>query len=154
VQLRRTILVLLLAIGVGLIVEAVAVACGLVIGLISSLLGVAAGIPTLLFVFGADIVAAGTASLLISLPTVAVGVARHTRREVLSDRSDRRRTVTPMGIGSVLGAIIGALLVGITPQATIKLFLGLILVYSALRVVRHCTMPKPGNRMCTMPATA
>jgi len=159
VALRRTILVLLLAIGVGLIVEAfapgessgllpdhgpavlvVAVACGLVIGLISSLLGVAGGeviIPTLLFVFGADIVAAGTASLLISLPTVAVGVARHTRRGAFRDRLDRRSTIVPMGVGSVLGAIIGGLLVGLAPQAAIKLVLGAILIYSALRVFRH-----------------
>ena len=60
----------------------VSVVLGLVIGLVSSLLGVAGGelaIPTLLFAFGADIRAAGTASLLISLPTVAVGVLRHSR---------------------------------------------------------------------------
>lgn len=159
VQLRRTILVLLLAIGVGLIVEAfapgeasgllpelgpatllVAVACGLVIGLISSLLGVAGGeviIPTLLFVFGADIVAAGTASLLISLPTVAVGVTRHARRAAFADRVDRRRTIAPMGAGSVLGAIIGGLLVGLAPQEAIKFVLGVILIASALRVFRH-----------------
>ncbi len=159
VQLRRTILVLLLAIGVGLILEAfapgeatgllpepgpttllVAVVCGLAIGLISSLLGVAGGeviIPTLLFVFGADIVAAGTASLLISLPTVAVGVARHTRRAAFADRVDRRRMIAPMGAGSVLGAIIGGLLVGLAPQDAIKLVLGVILIASALRVFRH-----------------
>lgn len=159
VQLRRTILVLLLAIGVGLLVEAfapgestgllpdhgpaalaVAVACGLVIGLISSLLGVAGGeviIPTLLFVFGADIVAVGTASLLISLPTVAVGVARHNRRAAFRERADRSRTILPMGVGSVLGAVIGGLLVGIAPQAAIKFVLGVILIYSALRVFRH-----------------
>ena len=43
----------------------------------SSLLGVAVGeliIPTLVFDFGVGIKTAGTASLLISLPTVAVGV--------------------------------------------------------------------------------
>jgi uncharacterized protein len=159
VQLRRTILVLLLAIGVGLIVEAfvpgeatgllpdpgvlrlaVAVICGLVIGLISSMLGVAGGeiiIPTLLFLFGADIVAAGTASLLISLPTVTVGVARHARRETYRDRADRTRTIAPMGVGSIIGAIIGGLLVGLAPQAAIKLLLGVILIYSALRVFRH-----------------
>ena len=60
----------------------VSVVLGLMIGLVSSLLGVAGGelaIPTLLFAFGADIGAAGTASLLISLPTVAVGVLRHSR---------------------------------------------------------------------------
>ena len=53
---------------------------GLGIGLISSLLGVAGGeviIPTLIFAYGADIKTAGTASLLISLPTVAVGIARY-----------------------------------------------------------------------------
>ena len=46
----------------------------------SSLLGIAGGeliIPTLVFTFGAGIKAAGTASFLVSLPTVAVGVLRH-----------------------------------------------------------------------------
>jgi uncharacterized membrane protein YfcA len=112
--LRRLILVLLVAIGVALIVEAflpqrvggllgssgvvallVAGGCGLAIGTVSSLLGVAGGeliIPTLLFLFGADIVTAGTVSLLISLPTVAVGVARHARRRTYQDRADLTTT--------------------------------------------------------------
>ncbi len=54
-----------------------AVVFGLAIGLVRSLLGVAGGepiIPTLVFAFGAGIKAAGTASLLVSLPTVAVGI--------------------------------------------------------------------------------
>jgi hypothetical protein len=52
------------------------------IGLVSSSLGVAGGeliFPTLVFAFGAPIKTPGTASLLISLPTVAVGVLRHRR---------------------------------------------------------------------------
>jgi Sulfite exporter TauE/SafE len=99
--LERIILVFLVVIGTALIVEAfllrdvpallpdsqlvrlvAAVIFGLGIGLMSSLLGVAGGeliIPTLVFAFGAGIKTAGTASLLISLPTVAVGVLRHRR---------------------------------------------------------------------------
>src|SRR5918994_7091825 len=94
--LERVILVFLVVIGMALIVEAflpqdvpgllpdpllvrplAAVIFGLGIGLESSLLGVAGGeiiIPTLVFAFGAGIKTAGTASLLISLPTVAVGI--------------------------------------------------------------------------------
>jgi uncharacterized protein len=93
--LERVILGFLVVIGTALNVEAflpqdvpgllpasphvrlvAAVIFGLGIGLVSSLLGVAGGeliIPTLVFAFGVGIKTAGTASLLISLPTVAVG---------------------------------------------------------------------------------
>ncbi len=63
-----------------------AVLFGLAIGMVSSLLGVAGGeviIPTLIFAYGVDIKTAGTASLLVSLPTVLVGIARHRRRGAL-----------------------------------------------------------------------
>jgi uncharacterized membrane protein YfcA len=52
------------------------------IGLVSSRLGVDGGeviIPTLVFAYGADIKTAGIASLLVSQPTVAVGIARYPR---------------------------------------------------------------------------
>jgi uncharacterized membrane protein YfcA len=62
-------------------------------------------IPTLVFAFGAGIKAAGTASLLISLPTVAVGVLRHRRLGSFEERADLTRTVAPMGLGSVAGAV-------------------------------------------------
>jgi uncharacterized membrane protein YfcA len=79
--------------------------------LVSSLLGVAGGeliIPTLVFAFGADIKTAGTASLLISLPTVAVGVLRHRRLGSFADRAELTQTVAPMGVDSVVGAVVGA----------------------------------------------
>jgi uncharacterized membrane protein YfcA len=83
---------------------------GLAIGLVSSLLGVAGGeliIPTLVFGFGVGIKTAGTASLLISLPTVVVGLVRYASRGSLSDRDSLRETVAPTGVGSVIGALIG-----------------------------------------------
>jgi uncharacterized membrane protein YfcA len=127
--LERIILTLLVVVGTGLIVEAflpqevpgllpnalavrmlAALLFGLGIGLVSSLLGVAGGeltILALLFAFGADVKTAGTASLLISLPTVAVGVVRHARLKAFDERLDLTQTVAPMGVGSVIGAVAG-----------------------------------------------
>ena len=59
---------------------------GLLVGIVSSMLGVAGGellIPALMFIFGADIRIAGTASLLISLPIVATGLWRYYRAGAL-----------------------------------------------------------------------
>jgi uncharacterized membrane protein YfcA len=156
--LERTILVLLLVIGVALIVEGflpggapallpgssivwivAGVLFGLGIGSVSSLLGVAGGeviIPTLIFAYGADIKTAGTASLLISLPTVAVGIARYARQWAYA-WSALALTVAPMGLGSVLGAVIGGLLVGSVPAAILKLGLGVILILSAWHTFRR-----------------
>ena len=156
--LERVILVFLVVIGSALIVEAflpqdvpgllpdalpvrvvVAVLFGLGIGLVSSLLGVAGGeliIPTLVFAFGVGIKTAGTASLLISLPTVAVGVLRHRRLGSFAERADLTQTVAPMGIGSVIGAVGGGFLVGVVSAAALKLVLGIILIVAAVRIFR------------------
>lgn len=158
-NLERVILVLLVAIGLLLIVEGflptqlpafvpaklmwhltTGIAFGLVIGLVSSLLGVAGGeliIPTLVFAYGADIKTAGTASLFISLPTVIVGVVRYARRGAFDNRRDLTGTVAPMGFGSVIGALIGGLLVGIIPASALKVGLGIILNVSAWRIFQH-----------------
>jgi uncharacterized membrane protein YfcA len=123
---------------------------GLLIGLVSSLLGVAGGeliIPTLVFAFGADIKAAGTASLIISLPTVMVGVLRYARRGAFDSRKDFTGTVVPMGLGSVIGALIGGLLVGIIPASVLKVGLGVILNISAWHIFRHRKhVPSPATR--------
>ena len=154
--LERVILVFLVVIGSALIVEAflpqdvsgllpdalpvrvvAAVFFGLGIGLVSSLLGVAGGeliIPTLVFAFGVGIKTAGTASLLISLPTVAVGVLRHRRRGFFAESADLTRTVAPMGAGSVIGAVAGGFLVGAAPASVLKFVLGVILIVSAVRI--------------------
>lgn len=62
------------------VVGVVAVLAGVIIGAVSTLLGVAGGeliIPTLVLLFGVPIKAAGTTSLLISIPMMLVGLARH-----------------------------------------------------------------------------
>lgn len=113
---------------------------GLAIGLVSSLLGVAGGeliIPTFLFAFGADIKTAGTASLIISLPTLLVGVVRHARAGAYRNRGTMTKLVAPMGAGSVVGAAAGAALVGVAPVPLLKAVLGTILAVSSLKMVRH-----------------
>lgn len=158
-RLSRIILILLIVIGWALIIEGLlpqaaagfvpattvwqivtGVCFGLAIGLVSSLLGVAGGeliIPTLVFAYGADIKTAGTASLLISLPTVLVGVLRYAERGAFAQRRDLTETVAPMGCGSIVGAVLGGLLVGSVSVTLLKILLGLILNISAWRIFRH-----------------
>lgn len=158
-QLERIILVLLVAVGIALFVEAflpqsfpgfipavpgwqipAGILFGLAIGLVSSVLGVAGGeliIPTLIFAFGVDIKSAGTGSLMVSLPTVTIGLIRYARSGTFADPQPLRETVAPMGVGSVIGALLGGLLVGVIPSSALKLILGLILILSAIRVFAH-----------------
>jgi uncharacterized protein len=117
-----------------------------VIGLVSSLLGVAGGeliIPTLVFAFGADIKTAGTASLIVSLPTVIIGLARYVARGAFADRHALVDTVVPMGMGSIIGALIGGLLVGLIPGPALKIGLGILLNISAWRIFRHQPLKQP-----------
>lgn len=158
-QLERVILVFLVVIGLALVVEAflpqeipgmlpdslvwriaAGLGFGLAIGLASSMLGVAGGeliIPSLIFAFGVEIKTAGTASLLISLPTVLVGVIRYAGQGAFANRQNLHDTVAPMSAGSVIGAVLGGLLVGIVPAAWLKFGLGLILMISAWRIFHH-----------------
>lgn len=154
--LKKIILTLLIAIGLLLLVEAfipfvqsgipypnpvvtslVAILCGLGIGFISSMLGVAGGeliIPTLILLFGVDAKIAGSASLLISLPTMLIGISRHTANHVYDDPKDLSALILPMGIGSILGAFIGSMLITYVSTSHLKLILGLILIFSAMRL--------------------
>jgi len=154
--LNRAILILLVLIGGLLIVESVvpfigsgiafanifvevitAIFFGLIIGFISSLLGVAGGeliIPTLILVFGVDAKLAGTISMMISLPTMLIGIYRHAHNKVYNDKSDFPTLVLPMGIGSIIGAFLGASLVVYVSSNSIKLILGCLLIFSAIKL--------------------
>jgi len=119
-------------------VEEIALAAlvGLAIGVISGALGVAGGefrIPALIYIFSLDIVAAGTTSLLVSIPTVASGFLKH------HDMGHMNRAATiiaiTMGIGSVLGAFVGASYAGVVEENVLKILLGAILILATVRMV-------------------
>lgn len=115
-RLEHSIAVLLMAIGLILIGERllpaglpplvsmnpawqlpIGLALGLCIGTVSTFLGVAGGellIPTLIFVFSADIHVAGSATLFISIPTVCMGLWRYGRLRMLPNR----RTLLRVGV--------------------------------------------------------
>lgn len=106
------------------------------IGLVSSLLGVAEGellIPALIFVFGADIVTAGSASILISLCLISVGLWRYWRIGALPRGRGVQRITMAMSLGSVIGAGLGGLAVAVAPTETLKLLLGCVLVGAAAK---------------------
>lgn len=156
-SLKKVILVLLVFIGLLLITEGfypivpsgiqneytvlsalIGLIFGLSIGFVSSLLGVAGGellIPTLILVFGVDIKIAGTASLLISLPTIVIAILKHASYGVYSEKSDITYLVIPMGIGSIIGSFIGASLIAYVSGQLMKILLGLILIVSAVKLL-------------------
>jgi uncharacterized membrane protein YfcA len=166
-RLDLTILGLLVVIGAALIVEgfvpatglgvvpvasiwlaSTGILFGLAIGSYSSVLGVAGGeliIPTLIFAYGVDVKTAGTASLVVSLPTVVVGLARYARQGAFDQPEVFRETIVPMGTGSVIGAIVGGFLVGLVPAPILKVVLGLALVVSALRIFSRGSAPGAGQ---------
>jgi uncharacterized membrane protein YfcA len=115
----------------------VAILAGLVVGAISSLLGVAGGefiIPILIFIFGADIRTAGTASVLISIPIVLTGVARHALTGHYRSPSMFHNLILPMVLGSLIGAVIGGHLAAWVPTDALRVVLAAILAISAVKL--------------------
>jgi uncharacterized membrane protein YfcA len=113
-----------------------AVLVGMCIGVISGTLGVAGGefrIPALIYLFGFDIIIAGTASLLVSIPTVAMGFMKH--RQMGHTNRNATRIATIMGIGSVLGALIGAAYAAVVDKDVLKVLLGAILILATVRMI-------------------
>ncbi len=154
-RLSQAILVLLLVLGTILILEAflpdaipavftgadaalflAGAVAGVAVGIVSSLLGVAGGellVPLLALGFGADIKVAGTASLLVSLPVVILGIARYAQARRY-EAATLGRIGAPMAAGSIIGAAIGAALLPFVPGPALKVALGIILIVSAIRV--------------------
>src|SRR5204863_9795282 len=81
---------------------------GVGVGLVSSMLGVAGGellIPALVLIFGADIKTAGSASILISLGIVSIGLWRFWQAGALPAWRGARRYMTSMVYDFIIYAI-------------------------------------------------
>jgi uncharacterized membrane protein YfcA len=113
---------------------------GFLIGVVAALLGVAGGellIPTIVLLYGVNIKLAGSLSLAVSLPTMIVGFARYTRSDSFAILRTERSLFGWMAAGSISGAAIGGLLVGIVPTQVLLLLLGVILLVSAVKTFQH-----------------
>ncbi|WP_051866517.1 sulfite exporter TauE/SafE family protein [Streptomyces griseus] len=120
------------------------VPCGVVagfgIGVVAAIMGVAGGellIPTIVLLFGEDVKTAGSLSLLVSLPTMLVAFARYSRDGSFAVLGANLRFTTIMAAGSIAGAVLGGLLLGVFPDLVLIPVLAVILLVSAVRLARH-----------------
>ncbi|MFF8259041.1 sulfite exporter TauE/SafE family protein [Streptomyces virginiae] len=113
---------------------------GFGIGVVAAIMGVAGGellIPTIVLLFGEDIKTAGSLSLLVSLPTMLVAFARYSRDGSFAVLGTSLRFTATMAGGSIIGALLGGLLLGVFPDAVLIPALAVILLVSALKLARH-----------------
>lgn len=120
------------------------VPCGIVagfgIGVVAAIMGVAGGellIPTIVLLFAVDIKTAGSLSLLVSLPTMLVAFARYSRDGSFAVLGANRRFTLVMIVGSIAGAVLGGLLLGVFSDLVLIPVLAVILLASAAKLARH-----------------
>ncbi|MGP4105215.1 sulfite exporter TauE/SafE family protein [Nonomuraea sp. KM90] len=116
------------------------VAAGFGIGVVAAIMGVAGGellIPTIVLLYAVDIKTAGSLSLVVSLPTMLVAFARYSRDRSFAVLGAHLRFVTIMVAGSVTGALLGGLLLGVIPDLVIIPVLAIVLLISAVKMARH-----------------
>lgn len=109
---------------------------GFAIGIVSGMFGIAGGefrIPVLMYVFGLNVIAAGTVSLFVSIPTIASGLIKHHNMKHINKNAVI--IAITMGIGSVLGALIGAIHVKNVGESMLKVILGTILLLATIRMI-------------------
>jgi hypothetical protein len=145
--LKRIVCLYLLAVGVWMVVEGLAevehtlfepegwlrwtlaALIGFLIAVASGALGVAGGemrIPALMYLFAMPVKVAGTVSLIASIPTVAAGAMTYRRLGHIPNRVLVLSLI--MGAGSLIGVLIGAALLPLVDQHTLKALLGVILL--------------------------
>lgn len=113
---------------------------GFIIGLFAAILGVVGGeliIPTLILLFGIDIKLAGSLSLAISLPTMITGLIRYKKDNSFNVVYSHKSFILIMVLGSILGAFIGGLMVGIISDNILIPLLSIILLLSSYKLWRY-----------------
>ncbi|GAA1269452.1 MULTISPECIES: TSUP family transporter [Streptomyces] len=118
-----------------------AIGAGFGIGVVAAIMGVAAGgellIPTIVLLFAVDIKTAGSLSLLVSLPTMLVAFARYSRDGSFAVLGANLRFTMIMAAGSIAGAVLGGLLLGVLSELVLIPALAVILLVSAVKLARH-----------------
>ena len=94
-------------------------------------------IPTIVLLFGLDIKIAGSLSLMVSLPTMIVGFARYTSSDAFAVLRRERPLGLWMAVGSILGAALGGMLLGLVPTRLLLALLGVVLLISAVKTFQH-----------------
>jgi len=118
----------------------VGLVAGFGIGVVAAVMGVAGGellIPTIVLLYGVDINLAGSLSLAVSLPTMLVAFARYRRDQAFDVLRGNGRLLLAMTVGSVVGSVVGALLLGVVPNLLLIPALALLLLLSAVKLWRH-----------------
>ena len=113
----------------------VAAFLGLLVGVVSGAVGVAGGeyrIPVLVFLFGLGIKVAGTTSQLVSLPTILVALWKHRTMGFVT--SGGLRIAVAMGTGSVVGAVIGTVILVSSSGRIVEIVFALLLLYTIVRL--------------------
>ncbi|MEU5864028.1 sulfite exporter TauE/SafE family protein [Nonomuraea sp. NPDC047529] len=116
------------------------VVAGFGIGVVAAIMGVAGGellIPAIVLLYAVDIKAAGSLSLVVSLPTMLVAFARYSRDGSFAVLGANLRFTVVMIAGSVAGALLGGLLLGVVPDLLLIPALAVVLVISAVKMARH-----------------
>ncbi|MEV6730724.1 sulfite exporter TauE/SafE family protein [Streptomyces sp. NPDC051364] len=131
----------------GPLLAVLGVVAGFGIGVVAAIMGVAGGellIPTIVLLYGVDIKIAGSLSLLVSLPTMLVAFARYSRDGSFGVLRANLRFTLVLAAGSIIGALLGGLLLGVIPDLVLIPGLALILLVSAVKTARHAT-PTPAT---------
>jgi uncharacterized protein len=116
------------------------IVAGVGIGIVAALMGVAGGellIPTIVVLFAVDIKIAGSLALAISLPTMLVAFARYSRDRSFDVLRANKGFVLAMAAGSIIGTILGGLLLGAVPEAVLIPLLAVLLLVSSIKVWSH-----------------
>lgn len=124
----------------GVVRMVVGLIAGFGIGVVAALLGVAGGellIPTIVLLYGLDIKMAGSLSLMVSLPTMIVGFVRYSQSGAFAVLRQEQPLFLSMAAGSIIGAALGGLMLGLVPTHLLMILLGVILLISAVKTFQH-----------------
>lgn len=101
--------------------------------------------------FGLDIKIAGTLSLVVSLPTMLVAFSRYGQDARFAVLRHNMPFVLIMATGSIVGTVLGGLLLGVVPSTVLIPILAALLLISAVKVWRHWSKTRsPRVRLTTV----